>query len=287
MLHFKGLLCPVFTPFTQDKKTVNYDVIDKYGQFLKTKGIQGVLVNGITGEGTTLNVLERKKLAEEWLKVSRKYGLTMVLMIGGVGILDIIDLVEHAENIGVDGVVLLPDLFYKPIIEEDLVEYFKIISKYITKVPLLYYHIPVYTGVKLYMPKFCDLVTKYVNNFGGIFYGHTDIVVAQELLKTGYKVIITHDTTLLLGLKTLGFDTFSFIGLNILPDHFKEIIDLLNNYKLREAIDIHTKILDIFKDTFKNQVLDYVDILKLKFNKIVDFNVGGVRKPVLTFLKTY
>lgn len=136
------------------------------------------------------------------------------------------------------------------------------------------------------MPRFVDLVTKYVNNFGGIFYGHTDIVVAQELLKMNVHVIIVHDT-LLLGLKTLGFDTFSFIGLNIWTDRFKEIIDLLNNYKLRDAIDIHTKILTDFKDLFKGQMLDVVDILKLKFNKIVDFNVGGVRKPIVTLNKMY
>lgn len=48
------------------RRTINYDVIDKYGQYLKSKGIQGVLVNGVTREGTTLRVDERKRLAEEW-----------------------------------------------------------------------------------------------------------------------------------------------------------------------------------------------------------------------------
>lgn len=130
------------------RKTINYDVIDKYGQYLKSKGIQGVLVNGITGEGTTLRVDERKRLADKWLKVTRKYGLTMMLTIGGIDILDVYELVEHAEKIGVDAVVILPDLFYKPKTEEDLVEYFKLITTYITKVPLYYYHIPEYTDVK-------------------------------------------------------------------------------------------------------------------------------------------
>lgn len=88
------------------------------------------------------------------MQVSRKYGLTMVLVIGGVGINDVYDLGEHAEKIGVDGIVLLPDLFYKPRIEEDLVEYFKLITKYITRVPLYYYHIPEYTNVKCKSPKF-------------------------------------------------------------------------------------------------------------------------------------
>lgn len=118
--------------------------------------MHGVMVNGVTGEGMTLRVDERKRLAEEWLKVSRKYGLTMLLVIGGIDITDVYELGEHAEKIGVDGIVLLPDLFYKPRIEEDLVQYFKLITKYITRVPLYYYHIPEYTSVKcklFYSPK--------------------------------------------------------------------------------------------------------------------------------------
>lgn len=130
------------------RKTINYDVIEKYGVYLKTKGIQGVFVNGVTGEGTTLRIDERKHLAEEWLKVCRKHGLTMVLCIGGADIADVYEMTEHAEKIGVDCIVLLPDLFYKPRTEEDLVNYFKDINKYVSRVPLFYYHIPEYTDVK-------------------------------------------------------------------------------------------------------------------------------------------
>lgn len=127
---------------------MDYDVIDKYGQYLKQKGVHGVLVNGTAGEGTCLRIEERKRLAEEWLKVCRKYTITMLLSIGGCGIADVYDLVEHAEKIGVDAIVILPDLFYKPRIEEDLVEYIKDIVKYCPTRPLYYYHIPEYTRVK-------------------------------------------------------------------------------------------------------------------------------------------
>lgn len=173
---FKGLMAPVFTPFTQDKyllflnfskilerklenlyskpfhflhrKTIDYSVIEKYGQYLKTRGTLGVLVNGTVGEGTTLRIDERKRLAEEWLRVSRKQGFTMVLAIGGVGITDVFDLTEHAEKIGVDAIVLLPDLFYKPRVEEDMVEYVKTIVTYTnTTRPIMYYHIPEFTKV--------------------------------------------------------------------------------------------------------------------------------------------
>lgn len=129
------------------RRTIDYDVIEKYGQFLKSKGVHGVLVNGVSGEGTTLRFEERKRLAEEWLKVSRKYGLTMLLAVGGTGIAETYDLVEHAEKIGVDCIVVMPDLFYKPRIEEDLVEYMQNIVKHCPTRPIYYYHIPEYTNV--------------------------------------------------------------------------------------------------------------------------------------------
>lgn len=133
--------------FKIHRKNIDYDIIDKYGQYLKSNGVHGILVNGTSGEGTTLRFEERKRLAEEWLKVSRKHGLTMLLSIGGIGIAEMYDLVEHAEKIGVDCIVLMPDLFYKPRIEEDLVEYIQNIVKYCPTRPIYYYHIPEYTNV--------------------------------------------------------------------------------------------------------------------------------------------
>lgn len=133
--------------FENNRRTINFDIIEKYGNFLKQSGVHGVLVNGVTGEGTTLRVEERKQLAEEWLRVTRKFGLKMMLAIGGVGIADTMDLAEHADKIGVDAIVLFPDLFYRPKIEEDLVEYMKEIVKYTKNTSVYYYHNPEHTKV--------------------------------------------------------------------------------------------------------------------------------------------
>lgn len=128
-------------------REVNYGVIDKYCSDLKTKGVNGVLVNGTTGEGTCLRLDERKRLAEEWLAACRKYDVTMMIQIGGCDILSVFELARHAEKIGVDSVLCLPDLFFKPKIEEDLVSYFKSISVHCPTRPLYYYHIPRMSGV--------------------------------------------------------------------------------------------------------------------------------------------
>lgn len=144
---FLNSIFSLFLCFSSRKRTINFEILDKYAQYMKSKGYTGVMVNGATGEGMTLRISERKQLAEEWFKITRKYQLTMLLQIGGAAVADIYDLAEHAEKIGVDAVLLLPPLFYRPYTEEDLAHYVREVAQYVPSRPLLYYHIPMFTKV--------------------------------------------------------------------------------------------------------------------------------------------
>jgi len=279
---FKGLLVPVFTPFTQDRRSIDYDVIDKYGQFLKSKGVLGVLVNSTVGEGTTLKIDEHRRLAEEWLKVTRKYGMTMMLTIGGVSVADTYDLVQHAEKIGVDAIVLLPDLFYKPRTEEDLVDYIKDVAKYAPNLSIYYYHIPLYTGVRLDLLRLYDLLKRTVTNFDGIYYRYTNIELATKLLKENYNIILATDT-ILVGVLSLGFEAISSISLNLFPEDLLEIYNLVLNGKLREARELNDKLYIRIKEIVTTESLDWVELFKREFNKRTDFKIGDVRIPRITW----
>lgn len=105
------------------------------------------MVNGYTGEGMTLSLEERKRLAEEWFRVTRKHQLTLLLNIGGSAVTDVYELAEHADKLGVDGIMVLPDLFYRPFNEEDAFYYFRDVAKYAPSTPILYYHFPSMTNV--------------------------------------------------------------------------------------------------------------------------------------------
>lgn len=121
-------------------RTINYEVIERYAHLLKTKGVEGVVINGWTGEGMTLTVDERKKLCEEWVKCGRKLDFKVFLVIGGcTSLAETYELAEHAERIRVDCVLVLPDPFYcKYMTEDDLVKYLKDIHLRMSTRPLCY-----------------------------------------------------------------------------------------------------------------------------------------------------
>lgn len=58
--------------------------------------MHSALVNGWTGEGMTMSVVERKKSAEEWWKATQKYGMKMILFIGGMSLAHINELVSRS-----------------------------------------------------------------------------------------------------------------------------------------------------------------------------------------------
>lgn len=95
-----------------------------------------------------MTVSERKKTVEKWSEVCRKYEISLMVQIGGnLPFIEVANLAAHAESLKVDSILCLPELYFKPKKEEDLAQYLSNISKHCKNTPLLYYHIPMFTGV--------------------------------------------------------------------------------------------------------------------------------------------
>jgi len=127
-----------------------------------------------------------------------------------------------------------------------------------------------------------DLLKRNVPSFDGIYYRHTDIELATNLLKEGYNIILSTDT-ILPGVLTLGFEAISSITLNLFPEQIIEIYNMILNGKLREARDLNDKLYRHIRDVLGNVTTDWIEHLKIEFNKKVDFKVGEIRKPHITY----
>lgn len=104
-----------------------------------------------------MSVAERKKVAEAWSVASKKHNLTLMVQVGGAPLCDVYELAAHAESLKVDAILCLPELYFKPRTAQDLVNYLKQVGRYCSNTPLLYYHIPMFSGVqsKFYYLFYC------------------------------------------------------------------------------------------------------------------------------------
>lgn len=94
-----------------------------------------------------MNVGERKQVTEAWKKACDVNGIVLMVQIGGAPYPDVIEMAKHAEKLEVDGVLCLPELYFKPKSPEKLTEYLKNVAVHCPSIPFFYYHIPMFTDV--------------------------------------------------------------------------------------------------------------------------------------------
>lgn len=223
---FEGFCVPVFSPFTKSFQ-LNLKIIPAYAKYLLDNGIKGVLVNGTTGEGMSMSVIERKQVAEAWANAVKVTKQHLMIQIGGASLPDVLDLAKHAEEINADSILCLPELYYKPIESKQLIEYLKIVGNAAPKTPLLYYHIPMFTGVNIPMGQFLDQIEDDVPTFVGIKYTSPNLEEGGTALRANngkFTIFLGSDQIMSAGC-AIGMKAFIPTSVNMFGKLGLDIID--------------------------------------------------------------
>lgn len=168
MERIKGLINAPFTPFLENGE-INLEPIGEYAKMLAKNGIQGVFINGSSGEGYMLTENERMALAEKWVEVSPK-GFKVIVHVGSTCVKTSHSLAVHAQKIGAWGIGAMASPFPKAGRVEELVKYCEEIACGAPNLPFYFYHIPALSGVFLPMLPFLKAVDGRIPNFAGIKY---------------------------------------------------------------------------------------------------------------------
>ena len=193
-----GLIDAPFTPFYPNGD-VNFEPIPAYAQMLKKNGLQGVFINGSSGEGYMLTPDERMKLAECW-KGAAPEGFKVIVHVGSCCVRESRRLAEHAVSIGAWGIGAMAPPFPKVNRVEELVKYIEEIACGAPNLPFYYYHIPAFNGAFLPMVKLLEAVDGRVPNFAGIKYTFESMYEYNQcrLYKNGkYDMLHGQDETIL------------------------------------------------------------------------------------------
>lgn len=144
-MNFGRILTAMVTPFNQQGEFC-VDSTKKLVRYLIENGSDALVVGGTTGESPTLSTEEKLVL----FKTVVEEAGGQVPVIAGTGSNNTkasIELTKQAEEIGVDGIMLVAPYYNKPS-QEGLYQHFKVIAE-ATKLPVMLYNIPGRSAVTL------------------------------------------------------------------------------------------------------------------------------------------
>ncbi|XP_014219182.1 N-acetylneuraminate lyase isoform X1 [Copidosoma floridanum] len=278
---YRGLIVPVFSPFNNDaNRSLNLSLIPEYAKFLASKNVTGILVNGTTGEGTSLSIAERKRVAEVWAGAVKKTKQHLMIQVGGASLADVKELAAHAEGLNVDSLLCLPELYFKPATVEKLTEYLRAVGECAPKTPLLYYHIPSQTSVNVHMGRFLEYVGDKIPNFAGIKFTSNDLDEAYQALTANgrFAVFLGSDVTMSAGC-TLGINSFIMTSLNFIPEPALELLEFeKGNRDLRAARKNQEFIIKTVKEVTRYGT--WVETMKIAMSLTTKFFMGPPRAPL-------
>ena len=173
MEKIRGLIDAPFTPFYPNGE-VNTEPIEAYAAMLAKNGLQGVFINGSSGEGYMLTDKERIQLAEKWI-AGAPAGFKVIVHVGSTCVKSSRKLAEHAQAIGAWGTGAMATPFPRIGRVEELVKYCEEIAIGAPKLPFYYYHIPAFNQAFLPMVDFLRTVDGRIPNFAGIKYTYESL----------------------------------------------------------------------------------------------------------------
>lgn len=205
-----GLIDAPFTPFNEDG-SINLAPIPQYANMLAKNGLQGVFINGSSGEGYMLTVDERKQLAEAWLSAAKDIvtvdgaiepgvPFKVIVHVGSCCVRDAQELARHAQAHGAWGIGAMAPPFPKIGRVEELVKYCEEIASAAPELPFYFYHIPAFNGAFLPMVKVLEAVDGRIPNFAGIKYTFESIYEYNQCRLYGggkYDMLHGQDETIL------------------------------------------------------------------------------------------
>ncbi|XP_004527227.3 N-acetylneuraminate lyase [Ceratitis capitata] len=271
---FQGLYAPVFTCFqADDQQTLQLGYINEYAAWLKSNGVKGVLVNGIAGEGPTLGLIERKLNAEAWSRACKRHSLVMMLQIGAAPLPDVLDLARHANELYLQAVVCISEMFYVPSRMKHLVGYCKIVAEKCTNHNFLYYHLPKHIDMKFDMEEFCRDAETEIPTFAGLICSHGDLLSAAKCLG-GNRVIFIGDSKMLASGMLLGFEAAIMTVVNIEPALMQEIYQAMMRKDLKTAKTKQSYLNQLIRDHVTKGPSSWVADTKKWFNQKMSTEEG-------------
>ncbi|GEJ45579.1 MULTISPECIES: 4-hydroxy-tetrahydrodipicolinate synthase [unclassified Chryseobacterium] len=242
----KGVGVALVTPFNEDL-SVDFDSLTKLVEYNIENGTNYLVVLGTTAEAATLSAEEKKQVIEHIIKVNNKR-LPLVLGIGGNNTLEVKKQIEEADLSAFEAVLSVSPYYNKPN-QEGLYQHYKALAS--TGKNIIIYNVPSRTGQNIESDTTLRLAKEFPNLFL-IKEAAPNILQYFDILRKkpeGFSLVSGDDEYTLPVTLAGGDGVISVIG-QAYPKEFSTMVQLAFDGKVKEAYDIHNKLVDITRLIF-------------------------------------
>lgn len=152
---YQGIF-PAFYACYDDLGEISPSRTQALARHLLAQGVQGLYVNGSSGECIYLSVQDRKTVLEN---VMEAVGGKMVIIahVACNNTRDSAELAKHAQKLGVDAIAAIPPIYFR-LPEHAIAKYWNDMSAAAPDTDFIIYNIPQLAGVSLTMPLYREML---------------------------------------------------------------------------------------------------------------------------------
>jgi 4-hydroxy-tetrahydrodipicolinate synthase len=270
---FGRVITAMVTPFDTEGK-VDYQQARKLARYLVENGSDGLVVSGTTGESPTLSFDEKVNL----FRIIKEEVGTEVAVIAGTGSNDTgasIKLTQAAEQVGVNGIMLVVPYYNKPS-QDGLYRHFAAIAA-TTSLPIVLYNVPGRTGVNMLPSTVARLAE--IPNIVAIKDASGSPDQATEMLRILPREFMLYcgDDSLTLPYLAIGATGIISVVSHVVGNELQSMVSCFQTGDYRQAAEIHRSLFPVFKGMFMTS--NPVPI-KTALN-MLGLQVGLVRLPLV------
>lgn len=244
---FRGVHTALITPFTSTG-AVDIGSFKRLVEYQIAAGIDGLVPCGTTGESSTLTHDEHDRV----IALTVEYADGRVPVIAGTGsnaTIEAIQLSQHAEQAGVDAVLLVNPYYVKPT-QKGLYLHFKAIAESVS-IPCIVYNIQSRTGVNLENETLLRLMNEHPN-IVGVKEASGSLAQMKNLigLRREQFVVLCGDDNITVDLIEAGGNGVVSVAANLIPYQMKDMVHSALDGNMKRARELEEQLMPFFKACF-------------------------------------
>jgi len=244
---FGRLITAMITPFAKDG-SIDWDGVATLATHLADHGHDAIAVNGTTGEAPTTKSSEKLEI----IKVVKSTVGSRVKVLSGAGDNETSYTVEQAKrsaDAGADGLLIVTPYYNKPP-QTGIEAHFKAVAG-ATDLPIMMYDIPGRTGVEIESDTIVRLFE--LPNIVALKDAKGNLAATSDVIARCGIPVYSGDDILNLPFLSIGAVGFVSVCGHTVGSELKAMLDAWFAGDTARALEIHQKLIPVFKGTFKTQ----------------------------------